>query len=158
MLAMLWLQAPVTPAWVGPTIAVSLAVIALTCVVLGLTTVLLMRATQAKAAELGKALQAMREDLAPSLRALNRVSGQAEELAILAKHEAAGLLRSSRRARRRLDAGVDRLTERMVDLDALYEVVYDEVEDTAMGVAVALRTARKGGRILRRLTGKRSRR
>lgn len=138
MHALSFLQAP-GPGWVGPTIAVSLVIIALACVVMfagiALAALALRRVFQGLTAQLGE-LQA--------LVARVQVEGDA-------------YLATSRRFRKRLDGGIDRVSERMADLDALYEVVQEEVEETAMGFASALRTARLSTGILARALRRRRR-
>jgi len=134
----LLLQAVPTPlpGWVGPTVAISSAIIALACLVMfigiGMAALAVRRVLHSTSTELGR------------LRALvDRV-----------EEEGDSYLATSRRFRGRLDRGIDRASERMADLDALYEVVHEEVEETALGFATALRTARIStgiiGRALRR--------
>ena len=80
--------------------------------------------------------------------------GQLQALVGRLRDEGDAYLATSRRLRKRLDHGIDRVSERAADLDALYEVVHDEVEDTALHFASVLRTARLStgiiGRVLRR--------
>ncbi len=45
----------------------------------------------------------------------------------------------------------DAAQERLQDLDALLEVVQEEVEDTMLDVASALRTTRRGARVFRKM-------
>lgn len=128
------------PGWVGPTVAISLALIALACVVMFL----------------GIALAAM-----ALRRTLKSASARLDELQALVgrvQEEGDAYLATSRRFRRRLDRGIDRVSERMADLDALYEVVHEEVEETAMRFASALRTARLSTGIIARVLRRRPRR
>jgi len=55
-----------------------------------------------------------------------------------------------------LDAA-DHVQVRLQDLEALYDVVYDEVADTALDVAAGVRTFKKNPvlRIVRRFLGRR---
>ena len=128
------LQAVVTPVpgWVGPTVAISLAIIALACVVMFA----------------GIALAAL-----AARRALQSISASLGELQSLVgrvREEGDAYLATSRRLRHRLDQGIDRVSERAADLDALYEVVHEEVEETALRFASALRTARLSTGIIAR--------
>jgi len=131
-------QAPLA-GWVGPTIAISLGIIAFACVVmfvaLGLAALALRNAFRAASARLGE-MQAL----------MDRV-----------KEEGDAYLVTSRRFRHRLERGIDRVSERAADLDALYEVVQEEVEETALGVATALRTARMSTGIIARVLRRRRR-
>lgn len=125
-----------TPGWVGPTIAISLAIVAFACVVMFLA--------------IGLAAVAFRRALVSASEQL----GQLQALVGRVREEGDAYLATSRRLRKRLDQGIDRVSERAADLDALYEVVHDEVEDTALHFASVLRTARLStgiiGRVLRR--------
>jgi hypothetical protein len=127
------------PGWIGPTIAVSLAIIALACVVMFLG--------------IGMAALAAR-------RAIASLSGSVQELQALvtrAREEGDAYLAASRRLRGRLDRGIDRVSERAADLDALYEVVHEEVEESALRFASALRTARMSTGIIARALRRRRR-
>ena len=145
------MQAAATPAWVGPTMAISLAVIALsvlgTAVVLG-TSVLRLTAQRKKLAALVDSLQ---EDAQQALSAARRLTEQAQDLMVLVRHEAGAFAETSRRVRRKVVRGVDRVEERLADLETLYDVVHDEVEDTALDVAAALRSARQGNGMIGRV-------
>jgi hypothetical protein len=65
--------------------------------------------------------------------------------------ETRAVLATSRRVRREVERGVQRVRTRLSDLDALYEVVHDEVQDTALDVAATLRTVRTGAGALARI-------
>ena len=51
----------------------------------------------------------------------------------------------------RWSAGIDRMEVKLADLETLYDVVHDEVEDTALDVAAALRSARQGNGMIGRV-------
>ena len=138
MYALSLLQAT-APGWVGPTVAISLALIALSCVV--------MFAGIAMAA-----LAFRRAFLAATIQL-----GQLQALVSRVQEEGDAYLATSRRFRKRLDGGIDRVSERMADLDALYEVVHEEVEETALRFASALRTARLSTGIIARALRRRRR-
>jgi hypothetical protein len=144
-------QAAATPAWVGPTMAISLAVIALsvlgTAIVLG-TSVLRLTAQRKKIAALVDSLQ---EDAQQTLTAARRLTEQAQDLMVLVRHEAGAFAETGRRVRRKVVRGIDRVEERLADLETLYDVVHDEVEDTALDVAAALRSARQGNGMIGRV-------
>ena len=48
---------------------------------------------------------------------------------VLVRHEAGAFAQTSRRVRRKVVRGMDRVEERLEDLEALYDVVHAEVED-----------------------------
>jgi hypothetical protein len=145
------LQAAATPAWVGPTMAISLAVIALsvlgTAIVVG-RSVLRLVAHRKRIAAVFDTLQ---EDAQQVLVAARRLTEQAQDLMVLVRHEAGAFAETSRRVRRKVVRGVDRVEERLADLETLYDVVHDEVEDTALDVAAALRSARQGNGMIGRV-------
>jgi len=66
----------------------------------------------------------------------------------------------SRRLRRKLVRGVDRVEDKLSDLETLYDLVHGEVEDAALDVAATLRSVRRGngmiGRVRRMLVAHRS--
>lgn len=127
------------PGWVGPTIAVSLAIIALACVVMFL----------------GIGLAAM--SLRKAFKAASDRLGELQQLVDRVREEGDAYLATSRRLRGRLDRGIDRVSERAADLDALYDVVQEEVEETALHFASVLRTARMSTAILGRALRRRRR-
>jgi len=151
MVTLSLLQAAATPAWVGPTVAISLAVIALS--VLGMAivvgrSVLRLVAHRKRIAAVFDTLQ---EDARQALVAARRLTEQAQDLMVLVRHEAGAFAETSRRVRRKVVRGVDRVEERLADLETLYDVVHDEVEDTALDVAAALRSARQGNGMIGRV-------
>ena len=151
MVTLSLLQAAATPAWVGPTMAISLAVIALS--VLGMAivvgrSVLTLVAHRKRIAAVFDTLQ---EDARQALVAARRLTEQAQDLMVLVRHEAGAFAETSRRVRRKVVRGIDRVEERLADLETLYDVVHDEVEDTALDVAAALRSARQGNGMIGRV-------
>ena len=151
MVTLSLLQVAATPAWVGPTVAISLAVIALS--VLGMAivvgrSVLTLVAHRKRIAAVFDTLQ---EDARQALVAARRLTEQAQDLMVLVRHEAGAFAETSRRVRRKVVRGVDRVEERLADLETLYDVVHDEVEDTALDVAAALRSARQGNGMIGRV-------
>ena len=145
------LQAAATPAWVGPTMAISLAVIALS--VLGMAIVVGSSVLKlvAQRRKLSALLDSLQEDAQQALSAARRLTEQAQDLMVLVRHEAGAFAETSRRVRRKVVRGIDRVEERLADLETLYDVVHDEVEDTALDVAAALRSARQGNGMIGRV-------
>ena len=93
----------------------------------------------------------LRSELSPALRALQRVADAGADLSSDVKEEVHQYLATSRVLRKDLEHGVRQLKTRLADLDALYEVVHGEVQDTALDVASRLRTVRTGVRVVSRL-------
>jgi hypothetical protein len=136
---------------VGPTGAIALVVIALAFAVIALVALALARRASNEVGELSAELARLRGELAPALRALQRVADAGVDLSGEVREEVHEYLETSRMIRKDLDHGVRRVKLRLADLDALYEVVHGEVEDTALDVAARLRSVRNGVRIVSRL-------
>jgi hypothetical protein len=148
------------PAWVGPTMALSLALIAL-CF-LGVTSALAIAALRlsGEVKKLGGMVGGLQDDVAQSLASVRRLTEQGQDLMVLVRHEAGALAQTSRRVRRKLVRGVDRVEDKLSDLETLYDLVHGEVEDAALDVAATLRSVRRGsgmiGRVRRLLVANRS--
>jgi uncharacterized protein YoxC len=145
---------------VGPTIAISLAIIALCFLGMAaaLGIVALRLSTQVK--KLGAMVEGLQDDVAQALASVRRLTEQGQDLMVLVRHEAGALAQTSRRVRRKLVRGVDRVEDKLSDLETLYDLVHGEVEDAALDVAATLRSVRRGngmiGRVRRMLVAGRS--
>jgi len=139
------------PSWIGPTVALSLLVIALAFVAIAVVLLRLGMRAADESKKLSQELAELRRDVAPTIQALNKVAGVGEELGSKVRQEVLSLLTLSRRLRRSVRRGAGRVKERLDDLDALYEVVRGEVEETALDVAATLRTVRTGASALSRI-------
>lgn len=135
------------PQWVGVVTAVSLAIIAIAVVAVA-------------GASVVAALAARR-----LLRTLDVLAGPAvSDVRLLVgtiKSEADALVGTSRDIRHRIVRAADAAEARLEDLDALADLVQDEVEETALEAAVALQRVRQGMSVLdwgRRLLGRRRKR
>ena len=136
------------PGWVGPTVAISLAIVAVAFIVIALVTIVTARGLRDASQSVGDSVERLERDAAPVLQAAREVLQDGQEISGMVRKEAKSLVKTSKRLRRRVRDGAARVEERLEDLDALYEVVYEEVEDTALGVAASLRTARRARRLL----------
>ncbi|HYT03786.1 MAG TPA: hypothetical protein VEM13_02740 [Gemmatimonadales bacterium] len=118
------------PSWVAVVTALSLAVLALAAIAIALSSVV---------AALGvRAFLRVLQDLAgPAL-------GDVRQLVGTIRAEAEGLVGTSRDLRGRIVKAADAAEARLADLDALVEVVQEEVETTALDVAATFRTLRRG--------------
>jgi uncharacterized protein YoxC len=132
------------PGWVGPTAAISLVVIALSFAAIGVATVLLALTARRKMEALSGRLEALRHDFERVLESVRRVTESATE-------EAEHYLATGRAIRHDLERGVRRVKARLAELDALYEVVHEEVEETALDVASRVRAVRQGASVVGRL-------
>ena len=118
------------PSWVDVVSALSLAVIALAALVVA-------------AASIASAL-----GVRTMVRLLEQLAGPAitdvRQLIATIKGEADALAGTSRDIRLRIVRAADAAEARLSDLDALVEVVQEEVEETAIDAAVTLRNVRRG--------------
>jgi hypothetical protein len=132
------------PGWIGPTVAISLVVIALAFAAIGVAVTLLARTAIREVREL-------REEVAPAISAVRRITDAGADLSGDIKQEVQEYLATSRAVRRDLERGVYEVKSRLADLDALYEVVHEEVEDTALDVAARVRAVRNGAGMVSRI-------
>jgi ABC-type transporter Mla subunit MlaD len=158
--ALTLLQVAAVPAWVGPTMALSLAIIALSILGTAVALAVLAVRLSGQAEKLGASVGGLQDDVAQTLKALRRLTEQAQDVMVLVRHEAGAFAQTSRRVRRKVVRGVDRIEETLTDLETLYDVVHGEVEDAALDVASTLRSIRRGngmlGRVRRLLVAGRS--
>ena len=150
MRTLLLLQTEI-PGWVGPTVAISLATIAIAFVAQATILGLAIRRAAQETKALAQALARLNTDLAPALKAMRDLAHEGQEVATVVKAEVVAVVETSRRMRGRVEAGAERIQERLADLEALYDVVEEEVEETALNLATFLRRMRSGGRWLSRL-------
>ena len=122
------------PTWVAVVTGISLAILAVAAIAIALSSVIAVLA------------------LRTSLRVLEGLAGPAlgdvRQLVATIRAEADGLVGTSRELRTRILKAADAAEERLADLDALFEVVQDEVETTALDVAATLRNVRRGLTVL----------
>lgn len=145
------LQAIVTQDWVGPTVAIALAILALSSLTVAVVicAVVFKLSTQTK--ELSRLAGGLQEDLGRTLKAVRRLTVQGQEVLVLVRQEAGAFAQTSQRIRRKVIRGADRIQEKLEDLEALYDVLHDEVADTTLDVATTLRSARGGNGVLGRV-------
>lgn len=121
------------PGWVGPTIAVSLVIVALSFLVMGGVVL-----------AIGLAL---RQHTRSVSRQIETVASEAKAITARFRGELEGMAELSTEARGKLRAAIDGAEARLRDLDALVEVLQEEAEDAALDVAALVRTVRRSGSI-----------
>lgn len=118
------------PTWVGVVTALSLAIIALAVIAVA-------------GAAVGVAL-----GMRAAIRMLQSLAGPALEdarhLVATIRTEVDAVAGTSRDLRLRVGKAADAAQERLAELDALVDVVQDEVESAALDIAATLRTLRRG--------------
>src|SRR5438874_11772627 len=122
------------PTWVAVVAGVSLAVLALSAIAIAVSSV---------AAALGVRafLRVLRDLAGPAV-------GDVRQLVGTIRSEAESLVGTSRELRERIVKAADAAETRLADLDALFEVVQEEVETTTLDVAATLRNVRRGLSVL----------
>ncbi len=141
-------QAAVAPEWVGPTVAISLVVIALAIVAGAAVVAVAALRISGETRKLSTMIQGYQEDVAQGLAGVRRLTDQGQDMLVIIRQEVGAFTQTSRRVRRKLVRGVDNIEAKLADLETLYDLVHEEVEDTALDVAAALRTSREGNGML----------
>ncbi len=118
------------PTWVAVVTGISLAILALSAIAIALSSVITALGVRAF-------LRVLRDLAGPAL-------GDVRQLVTTIRTEAEGLVGTSQDLRGRIVKAADAAEARLADLDALFEVVQEEVESTALDVAATLRTVRRG--------------
>jgi hypothetical protein len=118
------------PTWVGVVSAISLAIIALAAVVVAV-------ASAASALGIRAFTRALEQLAGPAIHDARQLIGSI-------KTEADALVGTSRDIRLRIVRAADAAEHRLSDLDALVEVVQEEVEGTVLDVGATLRNVRRG--------------
>jgi len=118
------------PTWVGVVSALSLAIIALAAVVLAVSSVI-------SVLRMHGFVRVLEEMAGPAIDDVRQLIGAI-------KGEADALVGTSREIRERIVRAADAAERRLSDLDALVEVVQDEVEDTVLDTAATLKNVRRG--------------
>jgi hypothetical protein len=139
------------PDWVGPTVAISLVVIAVAILAMAVAVGLAVLRIAGQVQRVGAVVEGMQDDLRSSLTSVRRLTEQGQDLVVLLRNEAGAFAQSGRRMRRKMVRGMDRMESKLADLETLYDVVHEEVEDTALDVAAALRSVRAGNGVLGRV-------
>lgn len=118
------------PTWVAVVAALSLAVLAVSAIVIAASGVVAALAVRAF-------LRVLRELAGPAV-------SDARQLVASIRTEAESLVGASRELRERIVKAADAAQARLSDLDALFEVVQEEVESTVLDAAASVRMIRRG--------------
>src|SRR6266550_1655524 len=124
------------PTWVAVVTGISLAILALSAIAIAVSSV---------AAALGVRafLRVMRDLAGPAV-------GDVRQLVGTIRSEAESVVGTSRELRERIVKAADAAQTRLADLDALFEVVQEEVESTVLDAAASVRMVRRGLAVPRR--------
>ena len=118
------------PTWAAVVTAISLAIIALAAIVVAVSSL---------GAALGMRafLQALRQLAGPAV-------DDARQLVATIRHEAEALAGTSRELRQRVLRAADAAEARLVEVGAMFDVLREEAEDTALDVVATVRNVRRG--------------
>ena len=145
------LQVGTTPDWVGPAVAISLAVLALSFLGMAIAVTVAVFKVAEQAKKVGTLVDGLQDDIARTLKGVSSLTEQAQEVMVLVRHEAGAFSQTARRLRRKTVRAVDRIEAKLQDLETLYDVIHDEIEGGALDLAAALRSLRRGNGMLRRM-------
>jgi hypothetical protein len=121
------------PTWTAVVTALSLAIIALAALAVGVAALLAARSVM-------KLLKGVERVAGPALADLRQLVGTI-------RTEAEAIVGTSRDIRTRITSAVDAAEYRLKELDTLVEVLQEEVQEAAIGVAATLRDAKTGVRL-----------
>lgn len=135
--------------WVPVVTAIATAVLALIALGAVFSAVPLLRQASRASAALERFLVSIERDSRPLLENARSLISETNQVALKVRSEIDGVIETSRDIRTRVGNAVDATEDRLLDLEALLDVLQEEMEDTVLDVAAALRTTRRGSAILR---------
>ena len=97
-----------------------------------------------QAARVSAALEQLLLGTKPLLETAKSIVSEAGQVAVRLRTEVDGIVETSQDVRERVLNAAEAAEDRLIDIEALLDVLQDEVEDTALDVAAALRTTRRG--------------
>jgi uncharacterized protein YoxC len=151
MMALALVQVSASPEWVGPTMAISLAVMALSFLGIALALAIAALKLTGQVKKVGSLVDGLQDDIARTLKAVRHLTEQGQDVMVVVRQETGAFAQTGRRLRRKLVRAADRVEIKLEELETLYDVVHDEVEGTALDVAAALRSVRRGNGMIGRV-------
>ena len=145
------MQVGTTPDWVGPTMAISLAILALSFLGMAIAVAVAVFRLTDQVKKIGSLVDGLQDDIARTLKGVRNLSEQAQDVMVLVRQETGAFAQTARRLRRKVVRGADQIEAKLADLETLYDVVHGEVENTALDLAAALRSLRRGNGMLGRV-------
>ncbi len=137
------LQVQDTPAWVGPTMAISLAIIAFAFAIIGFVVAVLGLAVSKQLKDLRGQMAGVQDDLQRTMKSVRKGAKDIRGVTALVHEQVAAFAGTGEELREKVLDAADHVQERLQDIEALYDVVYEEVADTALDVAAGVRTFKK---------------
>jgi methyl-accepting chemotaxis protein len=127
--------------WAETVTALSTALIAVMLSVVCVVLILLLRTLT----------KTFNKDGKPAIESFRAMVDDATAVVGTVKGEVEGLADTSKGIRKRAERAAASIEDRLRDIETLVDVVQEEVEDTALDVAAALRTTRRGGKLFKRM-------
>ncbi|MEO8478379.1 MAG: DUF948 domain-containing protein [Gemmatimonadota bacterium] len=134
--------------WVGPTVAISVALIALSFVIIAALLIVAIREARDTSETVARELTQLRHDLTPTLATINRLGDSGSELIGRLSDEVHEVIKTSQDVRRGVKKAVRQAEGRLADLDALLEVATDEAEAALMDASAAIQSVRTSAGLL----------
>jgi len=137
--------------WAEAVTAISTALLAVFAAIVGIGFLFAFAEFRRLTPELRRLAETLDRDGRPVMESLRSLVEEAGKAVSTVRKEVDGLADTSRGLRGRVENAAASIEDRLVDLDALLDVVQEEVEGTALDIAAALRTTRRGGKLFRRM-------
>lgn len=135
--------------WAEVVLAVSAAVVAITFVVYLIAHLVAWRRMERLADSMTRLMETLDRDARPALHSARTAADEAGRVAVLIRREVEGIAGTSESLRTRVERTAASLEDRFAEFETLLDVLQDEVEDTVLDVAAALRTTRRGASVVR---------
>jgi hypothetical protein len=133
--------------WTDVVTALSTALIALLLALPALASFILLRELRRAVKSLEGFASTLQKDIVPAVQQARTMVEEATQVAGSVKGEVQAIVATSTELRGKVKQAANAVEVRLTDLETLLDMVYDEVEDTALDVAAALRTTRRGAGI-----------
>ncbi len=134
--------------WVGPTVAISVALIALSFVIIAVLLVVAIREARDTSETVARELTQLRHDLTPALASINHFGEVGSDVIEQFRDEVGEVIKTSQGVRRGVKKAVRQAEGRLADLDALLEVATDEAEAALMDASAAIQSVRTSAGLL----------
>jgi uncharacterized protein YoxC len=135
--------------WAPVVTAIATAVIALVAVGFVVFSLPTLRQASRAGAALERLLNALEKDSQPLIENAKSLVTEANQVAVKLRSEIDGVVETSQDIRTRVRNAAEAAEDRLLNLEALFDVLQEEMEETVLDVAAALRTTRRGTTILR---------
>jgi hypothetical protein len=133
--------------WTDVVTAISTAVIAVLLALPALASFFLFRELRKAVGALERISDTLQKEIVPAVQSARGIVEQATQMAGTVKGEVEAIVETSQDLRARVRRAANSAEVRLIELETLLDVVYEEVEETALDVASALRTTRRGAGI-----------